>query len=114
MLQPMACRIPLRRFLEKGEFTAASSVRKNPGVRAAMLGGNRPRMRAIRALPGQDYRPSGAAGEITIQSGDFALIAELVALDGFRMARRTGKLDVLTCVDDADGTDTHRSGTART
>ena len=56
----------------------------------------KPRMRAIRALPGQDYRPSGATGEITIQSDDFALIAEFVALDGFRMARRTGKPDVLT------------------
>jgi chemotaxis protein CheC len=75
---------------------------------------HKPRMRAIRALPGQDYRPSRVTGEITIQSDDFALIAELVALDGFRMARRTGKLDVLTCVDDADGTDTHRRGTART
>ena len=75
---------------------------------------HKPRMRAIRALPGQDCRPSGVTGEITIQSDDFALIAELVALDGFRMARGTGKLDVLTCVDDADGTDTHRRATART
>ena len=75
---------------------------------------HKPRMRAIRALPGQECRPSGATGEITIQSDDFALIAELVALDGFRMARGTGKLDVLTCVDDADGTDTHRRATART
>ena len=61
-----------------------------------------------------ECRPSGATGEITIQSDDFALIAELVALDGFRMAGRAGKLDVLTCVDDADGTDTHRRGTAWT
>ena len=71
-------------------------------------------MRVIRALLGQDCRPSGATGDITLQSDNLALITELVALDGFRMARRTGKLDVLTCVDDADGTDTHRRGTART
>jgi len=57
---------------------------------------------------------SRCAGEITIQRDDSALIAQFVAPDRFRIARGTGKPDVLAPVDHADGTDTHRCAAART
>ena len=50
----------------------------------------------------------------TAIDADFALFTELVALDRFRAARRTGELDVLASVDDPDGPDTHGRFAART